>query len=83
MGCGLLTGYSHKWAHERNHGIIGPDSNPNRGSWIARLQDWGLLLSADDHRKHHEVKCDADRRHFSLFNGFVQNWIEPLWMRIF
>lgn len=74
----LIVGYAHKWAHERNHGLI------DARSLVGRLQDMGVLLDAEAHRRHH-VNATAVQQsnaqqpgHYSLLNGIAQRILDPL-----
>jgi hypothetical protein len=73
----LAAGHAHKWAHERNHGIL---CNPV----VARLQDVGVLLGPEAHKKHHATHASfCDRYAFSLVTGFAQRLLDPVmrWFR--
>jgi hypothetical protein len=60
---GVLSQGTHFLAHARNHGFM--------NNWfIEKLQDYGLLLSPEEHRTHH-TRYD---RNFCIFNG----WANPL-----
>lgn len=67
---GLLGGYCHKWAHERNHHIL---DNPV----VKTLQDYNVILTDKAHKQHHAA-ADADRYSFSLVNGSSQIFLDPL-----
>ncbi len=54
----LISGLTHKYAHERNHNRYVPEV-------IKILQDLGLALSSKNHKAHHEeLTCN-----YALLNG--------------
>jgi ubiquitin-conjugating enzyme E2 variant len=54
----ILMQLAHRWSH-----IINPEARP----WgVTTLQRWGLLVSASEHRKHHQVPYEA---HFCILSG--------------
>jgi hypothetical protein len=77
MGFGMMAGFAHKWAHERNHGVL------KSGTFVALLQDAGVLLHPASHRKHHAATDDRSRLDFSLVSGVAGRLLDPLvaWWR--
>lgn len=79
--CGLMTGYAHRWAHERNHRLLDPSSSIVDRA-IVVLQDKGVLLSAHGHRQHHIMVRHGDKGYFSLLSGLTDNIIS-IFIKIF
>jgi hypothetical protein len=71
MAFGLMAGFSHMWAHERNHGVL-------RWRLVRWLQDARVLLGPGSHRKHHVVERDRDRLNFSLVSAATEPLLDPL-----
>lgn len=69
--CGLISGHSHKWAHERTHNLV-------NNKVIMKLQDMNILLNNDNHRKHHDEDDNMKRYNYSLSNGSAERVIDPL-----
>jgi hypothetical protein len=67
---GLMGGYCHKWAHERNHNLL-------NNSFIKTLQDYNIILTDKAHKQHHSAD-DSNRYNFSLVNGSTQIFLDPL-----
>jgi hypothetical protein len=67
---GLMGGYCHKWAHERNHNLL-------NNSFIKFLQDYNIILTDKAHKLHHGAD-DENRYSFSLVNGSSQIVLDPL-----
>jgi hypothetical protein len=63
---------THFGAHARNHGVL--NRKTYFGALMCNLQDWGILLSPEEHKKHHE-EFDCN---FCIFNG----WANPVVNRI-
>ena len=65
---GMMTGYTHKWAHERNHKLL-------TNKCVMFLQDRGVLLDAATHSRHHQLANENKKGSFSLFSGFVDKFL--------
>mmetsp|Transcript_5488 Transcript_5488/g.6844 ORF Transcript_5488/g.6844 Transcript_5488/m.6844 type:complete len:253 (+) Transcript_5488:53-811(+) len=65
---GPLMQKTHFGAHARNHGVLNRETYV--GALLCSLQDWGILLSPEEHKKHHE-EFDCN---FCIFNG----WANPV-----
>ena len=65
---GLLSGYFHKWAHERSHHLI---DNPV----IRFLQDYNIILNNKTHKQHHSGNQTSG---FGLINGASNVAFDPL-----
>lgn len=73
---GLMTGFIHKWAHERTHRAI-------NNKLIFTLQNYGILLHPLIHQKHHNAPSDYERTNFSLVSGVSDYVMDPVikWWR--
>ena len=69
---GLGGGYTHKWAHERNHNLLRDDSI------IAFLQDVGIILHPRQHKGHHNDVENGERYSYSLSSGVAQIILDPI-----
>lgn len=72
LTAGPLMQKTHFGAHARNHGVL--TNKTWGGALICKLQDWGILLSAASHKRHHE-EFDCN---FCIFNG----WANPIVNRL-
>jgi hypothetical protein len=67
----LVGSYAHRWAHERNHGLL-------KDPIVRALQDAGVLLHPKAHSVHHEAEDDDARTHYSLVSGAAQVALDPV-----
>lgn len=73
---GLMSGYFHKWAHERNHNLLD-------NSFITYLQDNNIILNGKEHEKHHIHNDGNDNfYYYSLVNGVSHMFIDPLLQKL-
>ena len=71
-----MSGYFHKWAHERNHNLLD-------NSFITYLQDNNIILNGKEHEKHHIHNDGNDNfYYYSLVNGVSHMFIDPLLQKL-
>jgi len=65
----MITNQIHKWSHTRK---------PSR--FVAILQELNIILSRQDHNKHHQIPFD---RNYCITNGWLNPWLTSIgfWRR--